>query len=136
MYANEYGKQHFKHKTSFNDLVVFSDVLQNKIEDTVASTNLYIEKGAKDPDKWFLHLNNRLSVEYGDFFLNNNSPFGEINKLQYDSTEESIAFTQTYITNFSDGLIDYHQINEKFYIQLNTSIDLEEIIIISKNATK
>ena len=90
MNADEYGKQHFKHKTSFNDLVVFSDVLQNKIESTSNSFNAYVEveKGVKTPDKWFVHINNRLSGEYGDFFINNTPPFGQINIAEAEKTDD------------------------------------------------
>lgn len=79
MYVNEYGLRCFKHKMNFNNLVVFSDSLQDKLKNTEPqSTNLYIEitYGVKSPDKWFLHVNSRLSGEYGDFFLESRKPEG------------------------------------------------------------
>ncbi|MCG7500824.1 hypothetical protein MHM83_02970 [Tenacibaculum sp. Mcav3-52] len=135
MHAHEYGSKHFKHKTNFKDLVVFSDVQQQKIKETaVPSPNIYveIEKGVKTANKWLLHFNSRLSGEYGDFFLENNSPYGQINKLQYEENDENFAFIQNTIVDFQNGTLPYYKINEKFYIQLDNSIDLEEVIV---NAT-
>ncbi|PKH50002.1 hypothetical protein CXF68_04470 [Tenacibaculum sp. Bg11-29] len=132
MHAHEYGSKHFKHKTNFKDLVVFSDVQQNKIkETTVPSSSVYveIEKGVKSPDKWLLHFNSRLSGEYGDFFLENNPPYGEVSKLQYEENDDNFAFIQENIADFQNGTLPYYKINEKFYIQLDNSIDLEEVIV-------
>lgn len=132
MHAHEYGSKHFKHKTNFKDLVVFSDVQQQKIKETVVpSPNIYveIEKGVITPGKWLLHFNSRLSGEYGDFFLENNPPYGQINKLQYEENDENFAFIQNTIVDFQNGTLPYYKINEKFYIQLDNSIDLEEVIV-------
>lgn len=132
MYAHEYVSKHFKNKTNFKDLVVFSDVQQNKIkETTVPSSSIYveIEKGVKSPDKWLLHFNSRLSGEYGDFFLEKNPPYGEISKLQYEENDDNFAFIQENIADFQNGTLPYYKINEKFYIQLDNSIDLEEVIV-------
>lgn len=132
MHAHEYGSKHFKHKTNFKDLVVFSDVQQQKIKETaVPSPNIYveIEKGVKTPNKWLLHFNSRLSGEYGDFFLENNPPYGQINKLQYEENDENFAFIQNTIVDFQNETLPYYKINEKFYIQLDNSIDLEEVIV-------
>ena len=98
MFAHEYGKQHFKHKTNFMYLVVFSDSLQENIKDiSEPSENLYIEieKGFLETDKWFIHFDRSLSGEYGDFYLGDNPiPAGETAQLQYEITSEIIAFIQ------------------------------------------
>jgi hypothetical protein len=133
MYAYEYGTKHFKHKTNFENLVVFSDVLQNKIQDTRSpSENIYIEieKGFKSPDKWFIHFNSRLSGEYGDFFLENNGPVGVLSEpLESIPTEEIIAFVNEYIADFSNEPVPYYKINEKYYLKIDGSLDLDEIVI-------
>ena len=124
MYAHEYGKKHFKHKTNFYDLVVFSDVLQNKLKEEEVSPSessfLEIEKGVEDPNKWFIHFNSRLSGEYGDFYIANNpTPAGETNLLQYEVSNESLAFIQEHIIDFQDDAIPYYRINDKFYIKVD-----------------
>ncbi|WP_234974610.1 ADP-ribosyltransferase [Tenacibaculum agarivorans] len=133
MYAHEYGLRNFKHKTNFKNLVVFSDTQQNQIEETEPpSTNVYIEieKGVESSDKWFVHLNSRLSGEYGDFYIENNPPAGEADALEYKEDEESIAFLQEHMLDLnSDDKISYYEINEKFYIRLDSSVELEEVFL-------
>ncbi|CAL2080645.1 EndoU domain-containing protein [Tenacibaculum sp. 190524A05c] len=133
MYAYEYGVKHFKHKTNFENLVVFSDVLQDKIQETKPpSENIYIEieEGFKSPDRWFIHFNSRLSGEYGDFFLENNGPTGVISEpLESIPTEEVLAFVNEYIADFSNEPVPYYKINDKYYIKIDGSLDLDEIII-------
>lgn len=140
MYAYEYGAKHFKHKTNFENLVVFSDVLQNKEQDTrPPSENIYIEieKGFKSPDKWFIHFNSRLSGEYGDFFLENNGPVGVLSEpLESIPTEEIIAFVNEYIADFSNEPVPYYKINEKYYLKIDGSLDLDEIVIQSNPSPK
>ncbi|WP_428743404.1 hypothetical protein [Tenacibaculum sp.] len=132
MHAHEYGLKHFKYKTNFKDLVVFSDVQQNKIKETeTPSPNIYveIEKGVITPDKWLIHFNSRLSGEYGDFFLENNPPYGQIEKYQYEKNDENLAFIQSTIVDFQNETLPYYKINEKFYIQLDGNLDLKEVIV-------
>ncbi|SNR17732.1 YwqJ-related putative deaminase [Tenacibaculum jejuense] len=140
MYAHEYGLKNFKHKTNFNNLVVFSDTQQTKIKDTLPSSkNIYleIEKGVNTPNKWFIHFNSRLSGEYGDFYIENNDPFGTITDgFESINTEESIAFIDTYIADFSGQEIPYYQINENFYIKIDNNLDLDEIVIQAKPSPK
>ncbi|REH56256.1 HNH/ENDO VII superfamily nuclease [Tenacibaculum gallaicum] len=140
MHAHEYGSKHFKHKTNFNGLVVFSDVQQQKIkETTVPSPNIYveIEKGVQNPNKWFLHINSTLSGEYGDFFLQENpQPVGEIlNDFDYDISPENTAFIESYY-DFSLGEISYYKINEKFYIKLWGDILKDDVFFEIQNSSK
>ncbi|WP_394420383.1 hypothetical protein [Tenacibaculum mesophilum] len=140
MHAHEYGSKHFKHKTNFNGLVVFSDVQQQKIKETaVPSPNIYveIEKGVQNPNKWFLHINSTLSGEYGDFFLQENSqPVGEVlNDFDYDISPENTAFIKSYY-DFSLGEISYYKINEKFYIKLWGDILKDDAFFEIQNSSK
>lgn len=140
MHAHEYGSKHFKHKTNFKDLVVFSDVQQQKIKETaVPSPNIYveIEKGVQHPNKWFLHINSTLSGEYGDFFLQENpQPVGEIlNDFDYDISPENTAFIKSYF-DFSFGEIAYYKINEKFYIKLWGDILKDDAFFEIQNSSK
>ncbi|WP_047788109.1 YwqJ-related putative deaminase [Tenacibaculum mesophilum] len=140
MHAHEYGSKHFKHKTNFKDLVVFSDVQQQKIKETaVPSPNIYveIEKGIQNPNKWFLHINSTLSGEYGDFFLQENpQPVGEIlNDFDYDISPENTAFIESYY-DFSLGEISYYKINEKFYIKLWGDILEDDVFFEIQNSSK
>ena len=140
MHAHEYGSKHFKHKTNFDGLVVFSDVQQQKIKETVVpSPNIYveIEKGVQNPNKWFLHINSTLSGEYGDFFLQENpQPLGEIsNDFDYDISPENTAFIESYF-DFSFGEIAYYKINEKFYIKLWGDILKDDAFFEIQNRSK
>ncbi|MDE1205419.1 hypothetical protein [Tenacibaculum larymnensis] len=140
MHAHEYGSKQFKHKTNFKDLVVFSDVQQQKIKETaVPSPNIYveIEKGVQNPNKWFLHINSTLSGEYGDFFLQENpQPVGEIsNDFDYDISPENTAFIKSYY-DFSLGEISYYKINEKFYIKLWGDILKDDVFFEIQNSSK
>ncbi|MGQ3677690.1 hypothetical protein [Tenacibaculum discolor] len=140
MHAHEYGSKHFKHKTNFKDLVVFSDVQQNKIKETqIPSPNIYveIEKGVQNPNKWFLHINSTLSGEYGDFFLQENpQPVGEVlNDFDYDISPENTAFIESYY-DFSLGEIAYYKINEKFYIKLWGDILKDDVFFEIQNSSK
>ncbi|NVK08263.1 MAG: hypothetical protein HWD89_04375 [Tenacibaculum sp.] len=140
MHAHEYGSKHFKHKTNFKGLVVFSDVQQQKIKETVVpSPNIYveIEKGVQNPNKWFLHINSTLSGEYGDFFLQENpQPVGEVlNDFDYDINPENTAFIKSYY-DFSFGEIAYYKINEKFYIKLWGDILKDDAFFEIQNSSK
>lgn len=140
MHAHEYGSKHFKHKTNFKGLVVFSDVQQQKIKETVVpSPNIYveIEKGVQNPNKWFLHINSTLSGEYGDFFLQENpQPVGEVlNDFDYDISPENTAFIKSYY-DFSLGEIAYYKINEKFYIKLWGDILKDDAFFEIQNSSK
>ncbi|WGH74657.1 YwqJ-related putative deaminase [Tenacibaculum tangerinum] len=140
MHAHEYGSKHFKHKTNFEGLVVFSDVQQQKIKETEnPSPNIYveIEKGVQNPNKWFLHINSTLSGEYGDFFLQENpQPVGEIvNDFDYDISPENTAFIESYY-DFNLGVISYYKIHEKFYIKLWGDILKEETFFEIQNSSK
>ncbi|CAL2102317.1 protein of unknown function [Tenacibaculum sp. 190130A14a] len=128
MHAHIYGKKHFKHKTNFKDLVVFSDVTQNKIATELPSETLYfeIEKGYDDADKWFIHLNSTLSGEYGDFYTQENpTPVGEIKKLQYDTDNDISALNGFLI----DGALPYYKINERFYVKIENAALLDEVFV-------
>lgn len=140
MHAHEYGSKHFKHKTNFKGLVVFSDVQQQKIKETVVpSPNIYveIEKRVQNPNKWFLHINSILSGEYGDFFLQENpQPVGEVlNDFDYDISPENTAFIESYY-DFSLGEISYYKINEKFYIKLWGDILKDDAFFEIQNSSK
>lgn len=128
MHAHIYGKKHFKHKTNFKDLVVFSDVTQNKIATELPSETLYfeVEKGYDDADKWFIHLNSTLSGEYGDFYTQENPiPVGEIKKLQYDTDNDISALNDFLI----DGALPYYRINERFYVKIENAALLDEVFV-------
>ncbi|WP_299105594.1 EndoU domain-containing protein [uncultured Tenacibaculum sp.] len=128
MHAHIYGKKHFKHKTNFKDLVVFSDVTQNKIATELPSETLYfeVEKGYDDADKWFIHLNSTLSGEYGDFYTQENpTPVGEIKKIQYDTDNDISALNDFLI----DGALPYYKINERFYVKIENAALLDEVFV-------
>ncbi|CAL2089071.1 YwqJ-related putative deaminase [Tenacibaculum sp. 190524A05c] len=132
MYAHEYGLRNFKHKSNFENLVVFSDSQQNLLEETaLPSANIYleIEEGVREDNKWFVHFNSRLSGEYGDFFLQNRDPYGEIESLQYLVEEENYEIVKDRILLSSNGRIPFYKINDRFYIKLSEAIDLEEVVI-------
>lgn len=132
MYAYEYGVKNFKHKTNFKNLVVFSDTQQNTIKEVESpSKNIYleIEKGVKTPNKWFLHFNSRLPGEYGDFFIENNPPYGEADSIESLEDKESFDFVRDFVFDLTSGKIPYYKINEKFYIRLDSNIELEEVFL-------
>lgn len=140
MHAHEYGSKHFKHKTNFKDLVVFSDVQQNKIkETTVPSPSIYveIEKGVKSPGVWFLHINSTLSGEYGDFFLQENpAPIAEVmGSFDYDISPENTAFIELFY-DFTLGSFSYYKINEKYYIKIWGDIVKSDAFFDIQNSSK
>ncbi|WP_240472497.1 EndoU domain-containing protein [Tenacibaculum ovolyticum] len=140
MHAHEYGSKHFKHKTNFKDLVVFSDVQQNKIkETTVPSPSMYveIEKGVKSPGVWFLHINSTLSGEYGDFFLQENpTPLGEVmGSFDYGISPENTAFIESFY-DFTLGSFSYYKINKKYYIKIWGDIVKSDAFFDIQNSSK
>ncbi|CAM1362001.1 hypothetical protein [Tenacibaculum xiamenense] len=132
MQAHDYGLKYFKNKTNFQGLVVFSDKEQNQFESTLPSSpNIYIEieKVDEDSNNWLLHLNSRLSGDYGDFFAANKPPFGEINESEYNFDQEKFSVLQGFVVDAPNGMIPYYKINEKLYLKVNVEIQLDEVFL-------
>lgn len=140
MYAHEYGKKYFKHKTPFDDLVVFSDneLKSDYITPSIESQNTYIRvhENFENSGKWFVDFEDKLAGEYGDFYIEDNSDSiqGVIdsNEIRFITNEENDSIFRENIIDLQDGEVTYAEINDKLYIILNASIQLEEIVIKSK----
>lgn len=129
MHSHIYGKKHFKYKTNFKDLVVFSDVTQNKIKTELPSEALYfeVEKGYKNQNKWFIHLNSTLSGEYGDFYTEENPvSLGEIKGLEYDSENNLNEALKGFLIGEA---LPYYKINGKFYVKIEDASLLNEVFV-------
>ncbi|CAL2080313.1 hypothetical protein [Tenacibaculum sp. 190524A02b] len=126
MQTHIYGKKHFKHKTNFGDMVVFSDTLQEKIKDIKPVNNVLfveIEKGYHLADRWFIHFNRTLSGEYGDFFLAQTpAPTGNTDKFEFKPTKETAQIIRQHQRKFNNGKVPYYTINGKNYIRLDESL--------------
>ncbi|CAL2091563.1 conserved protein of unknown function [Tenacibaculum sp. 190524A02b] len=126
MQTHIYGKKHFKHKTNFGDMVVFSDTLQEKIKDIKPVNNVLfveIEKGYHLANRWFIHFNRTLSGEYGDFFLAQTpAPTGNTDKFEFKPTKETAQIIRQHQRKFNNGKVPYYTINGKNYIRLDESL--------------
>ncbi|WP_299132981.1 HNH endonuclease [uncultured Tenacibaculum sp.] len=133
MHSHIYGKKHFEHKTSFEDMLVFSDITQNSINESKPISNVLfveIEKSFKNPDKWYIHFERTLSSEYGDFFLIQGlDPTGKTNQIEYDVTQETTEIINKHILNFQNGEVPYYTINGKEYIRLDQNFTNEDAFI-------
>lgn len=133
MHSHIYGKKHFEHKTSFEDMLVFSDITQNSINESKPISNVLfveIEKSFKNPDRWYIHFERTLSSEYGDFFLIQGlDPTGKTNQIEYDVTQETTEIINKHILNFQNGEVPYYTINGKEYIRLDQNFTNEDAFI-------
>jgi hypothetical protein len=136
MYSHDYGNTHFSQKTSFKDIVVFSEIIkENTFEEQHAlSNNLYVNvTQVEDSDNWIVDFDNRFYGEYGDNFLENNpnALMGEISQVSFIGSEASLLL-ENYAADFIEGNIKYYAIEGAYYIQLDGAINLDEVVLIGK----
>lgn len=136
MNTNTYGLSHFKHKTNFGSIIVFSDeekkfVPQDKTE---PSTNQYINiYQDSETEQWIARITDVLSGDYGDFVIEAKdlNPLGSI-----EANNITFFLTEDQEPQYGDLIMDYYQIDGKLYLQVNAIVELEEVIITAKKSDK
>ncbi|OUS01596.1 hypothetical protein A9Q86_07420 [Flavobacteriales bacterium 33_180_T64] len=129
MNTNTYGDAHFKHKTNFGSIVVFSDEEKMLVpqDELYSSANQYIAiYQNEETGQWIAKTRDRLSGEYGDFMINsyNLSPEGNIQADQL-----TFFLTPDQEVQYGDLDMDYYRIDGKLYLQANATIELQEVVI-------
>ncbi|MFD2917084.1 hypothetical protein [Psychroserpens luteus] len=135
MNTNTYGDAYFRHKTNFGSIVVFSDEEKMLVpqDELYGSTNQYISiYQNEETGQWIAKTRDRLSGEYGDFMINsyNLSPEGNI---QADQLTFFLTLDQE--VQYGDLDMDYYRIDGKLHLQVNATIELQEVVITASGAS-
>lgn len=135
MNTNTYGDAHFKHKTNFGSIVVFSDEEKMLVpEDELSSSyNQYIGiYQNEETGQWIAKTSDRLSGEYGDFIIKSKDLLPEGN---IEATQLTFFLTPDQEVQYGDLNMDYYLIDGKFYIQASATVELQEVVITASGSS-
>ena len=135
MNSYKYGTQHFKYKTNFGNIVVYSDEEKpmSLEEGHPKSDNQYVHiYRDEEADIWIAKPSDVLSGEYGDFIIAKES-LSAAGSINISALPVGINVSD----DFGDTTMDYYLIQGNYYLQISTAIQLDEVVFtIANNSGK
>ena len=134
MNSDKYGIEHFKHNLNFSSCTLYSDKNPNPnlVEKGYDKLDWLFVRYVENDGVKYINLNEQIPAEYALHFIGDSGPSGTLNNVSIDFTQTQLDILEDYLIDLTQDSIDYYTVDNKNYIRLDGTYDLDEVELVAE----